>query len=345
MKRRLLVCMAVLMLVMMVLSGCKGNSNAVVLPVHAPTLYVGNFGGGGRTISVFTSALTATGDAVADRIITGSTTSVLGASGLVRDPGIDQLYVAGFASNSVGVYALASSASGTTVPARIITSATTTMTAPYGLWLDTAADRLYVSAYNANSIFVFDNASSADGATVPSRIITSSGTSTLNGPGNMWLDKAADQLYVTTQKIFPNSQIMVYNNASTADGNTVPSRIITSATTTLNALGLWLDKAADRLYVSGFNTNNIAVFDSASTADGPTVPARVIAGANTTLRQPTAIQLDPFQDMLYTANSGTSSIVVFDNASTISGDVVPSRIITRVNSSMAVPYGLWLDSP
>ncbi len=224
-----------------------------------------------RSIFVFNNASTATGDIAPSRIISGASTSLGFTEGLWLDAANDELYVASWDNNKIVVFSQASTTAGNVTPSRIISGATTSLSNPYGLWLDSVNDRLYVSSSHNSAILVFDNASSANGDIAPSRVI-SGPTTTLSRPRSIWLD--SDQLYVADADL---NKINVYNNASTANGDVAPARVISGANTGLNwATGVWLDKATDRLYIGNDLGNNVLVFSNASSANGNITPSKII---------------------------------------------------------------------
>lgn len=139
---------------------------------------------------------------------------------------------------------------------------------------------------------------------------------------------------------------------------TVPFKLCTIAgSTQLNfGHGFYLQESEDRMFVATIFTNQdnyqtsnsdtavgaIAIFDNVSTLNGGVVPTRYIFGANTQLKQPHGCWLDETRDLLYVANTFGENILVFNNASTINGDVAPDRIIS--NDSLGCPVYIFLDS-
>ncbi len=247
-----------------------------------------------------------------------------------------KIYQADVSIPGILVYNNGGSATGNISPDRNISGAATLQNWSSGIWLDSAADRLYVVSSGSNAILVFNNASRATGNIAPSRNITGAAT-TLNTPGGIWLDSANDSLYVVNGL----NSILVFT-ASTANGNVAPARTISGAATTLNnPYGqIWLDAADDRLYVTNGLASSILVF-TASTASGNVAPARTIAGAATTLGAPQGIWLDSASDQLYVADTGNDTILVFTNARTADGNIAPARTIT---SAGMTPEWIWLDS-
>jgi 6-phosphogluconolactonase (cycloisomerase 2 family) len=97
-----------------------------------------------------------------------------------------------------------------------------------------------------------------------------------------------------------------------------------------------------QLYVVNQSANSILRFSAATAANGNIAPNANITGAATQLSNPQYIFLDAANNRLYVANTGGSSILVFDNASTLNGNVAPTRTITSAN--LATPTDVALDS-
>ncbi len=200
-------------------------------------------------------------------------------------------------------------------------------------------EHLYVANGGAN-ISVYNNASVANGNIFPDRNISGASTG-LSSPDGIWYDSSSDRLYISNQS---NSSITVYNNASTATGNIAPLRTITGASTGLNyPIGIWYEPSFDTLYVANYNGNSITVYNNASTATGNIAPSRTITGANTNLNGPEDVWLDSVSNTLYVANGASNSITVYNNASTATGNIAPSRTIIGANTGLSLPYYMWLD--
>lgn len=97
-------------------------------------------------------------------------------------------------------------------------------------------------------------------------------------------DATNDRLYVlntaSSQPFLIDKNILVFNNASTANGNVSASRVIAGAATQLEGgLGhLFLDTVNDRLYVP--SNRQILIFNNASTINGNVAPDKIISGSN-----------------------------------------------------------------
>jgi hypothetical protein len=97
-----------------------------------------------------------------------------------------------------------------------------------------------------------------------------------------------------------------------------------------------------QLYVS--TPSSILRFNNAESATGNVAPAGIVNGANTQLSAPQHLFLDGPNDRLYVANQGGSSILVFDNASTLNGNITPARVISGNATLLVAPVDVVLDS-
>lgn len=200
-----------------------------------------------------------------------------------------------------------------------------------------ATGKLYVSNAGSDSILRFDNAFTDNGNVTPAATI-SGGNTTLNFPGFITIDTAADRLYIANTN---NLSILIYDNISTRNGNVAPQRTITGVNTNLlSPTDVSLDTVRDLLYVA--DDQNIIVFASASTATGNVPPARTL---NTNFSNVvSSIFIDAANDRLYAADSGGNAIDVYDNASTLAtGAITASRTITGVSTHLSNPGGVQVD--
>ncbi len=281
------------------------------------------------------------------------------------DTASDQLYVV---ASYLGVFNNISTTNGSILPARFISALSPTPTTFYiqgGLWLDAASDQMYVLSsppnyYNSySSILVFTAASTISGDVAPARVISGAKTA-LNSPNALWLDSTSDQLYVSSGGNSVGNGILneggncilVFTDASTINGDVAPARVISGTTTGLKSIvALWVDATSDQIYAlssrppSYYKTNSsILVFTDASTISGDIAPARVISGTTTELSEARAFWLDAVSDQLYVSNGGNNNILVFNNASTINGDVAPARVISGTTTGLNFPDAMWLDT-
>lgn len=90
------------------------------------------------------------------------------------------------------------------------------------------------------------------------------------------------------------------------------------------------------LYVANQVDDSILRFSGAATANGDLAPAATIQGNLTGLEGANYIFLDSANDRLYVANQAGGSILVFDSASTITGNAQPTRTITGITAPIDV---------
>jgi hypothetical protein len=96
------------------------------------------------------------------------------------------------------------------------------------------------------------------------------------------------------------------------------------------------------LYVS--TPSSILRFNNAESSNGNVAPVGTVTGSSTLLSAPQHLFLDAPADRLYVANQGGSSILVFDNASTLNGNIAPTRVISGGATLLAAPFDVVLDS-
>ncbi|MEM7562563.1 MAG: hypothetical protein AAF353_05880 [Pseudomonadota bacterium] len=242
-----------------------------------------------------------------------------------------RLYVSDFDANRVFSFSNANSVDGNMTPITVLAGANTTFDFPAGIAVDTANDYLYVANVDQSSILVFHNASTVTGNIAPDRTIT--GGSLIN-PVNVVYDNSNDRLYVAG-----NHGINIYDNASMQDGATAPSRSITGQSI---AGGLFYDATSDRLF--GRNQASVFVYDSASSANGTHAAEvdRTLTGMATNLGVGEALFVDT-QDRLYVSERNSSqSVLVWNNASTVDGNLAPDRILVGAATGFNEPYGLFI---
>jgi hypothetical protein len=155
----------------------------------------------------------------------------------------------------------------------------------------------------------------------------------------MALDSARDLLYVSN-----DIAILVFANASTANGNVGPA--LTPATaSTGNFSSLYIDTINDRLYV-GEDSIGVKVYDKASTLNLAT-PDRTLTGNFGTGFSVRSIAVDVSQDILYVAVTTTApspSILAFNGAAAIGGSHTPDRALTLTFAASAPDVSILLDA-
>ena len=211
-----------------------------------------------------------------------------------------------------------------------------------------STDELYVTSLFTDQIFVFSNASGLSGTSVPSRIIGGPLTS-LNQPHGLWIDESRDILYVATRlDIFGGlpGNVLAWDSASTASGGTPPDRIIGGPTTGMaQPFNVFVDETNDILYVASANESSpgvpdpaIVIFDNASTLHGDVPYDRKLAGSATTFFSHLTVHnvfVDTLRDEMYVAHH-QSDVLVFANASTITGNEAPTRTLKGFQSVLGL---------
>jgi DNA-binding beta-propeller fold protein YncE len=257
------------------LSGASTTLNdprAVAIDMPRNQLYVANTSS--NSILVFNTARTVNGDAVPDRTITNTAPTLLSLpTSIYLDVANDRLYIASSGNDAILIYDNASTVSGDIAPDRELVGAATTISGPTGVALDATRDRLYVTNIN-NQILVFANAGSTNGNIAPVGTISGAST-TLNNPGALYVDPVEDRLYIANTA---NNSILVFEDASAANGDVTPDRTLVGAATLLSQpRALFVDLGTNRLYVMNGTGNTVLVFDAAATVTGDTAPARTLS--------------------------------------------------------------------
>lgn len=98
------------------------------------------------------------------------------------------------------------------------------------------------------------------------------------------------------------------------------------------------------LYISNSSANSILHFGNASGVTGNATPNDTISGSATQLASPQYLFVDAANNRLFVANQGASSILVFENASSKTGNVAPDRTISGPTTTLVGPVDLALDS-
>jgi len=100
--------------------------------------------------------------------------------------------------------------------------------------------------------------------------------------------------------------------------------------------------AGSQLYVSGSGSNTLLIYNDANTVSGTTAANRIVTGGLTTVSSPRGIAIDMPRNQLYVANTGANSILVFNNARTVTGGDAPNRTISNTTTPIT-PMALFVD--
>lgn len=178
----------------------------------------------------YDAASTATALQSAARVVTGAFVDGPNVR-LALDADADRLFLS-TNDGTVAVLDGASLANGATVADRTIVVDAPTVSFTWGLAYDAGRDELYVAdqRYGA-AIYVIASASTADGATAPSRTLGGA-TNPISRPSELFYDPRADRLVALLTGAVSGyvSGYAVWEDASARDGDVAPDRLVTNAT-------------------------------------------------------------------------------------------------------------------
>ena len=171
-------------------------------------------------------------DSNVDREITGTATGLVNPKGIAVSKKLGLVFIADQNAMQVTVYGAA--AAGNTEPL----ATTTTEAMPWDLFYDDMNDRLYVALTNG-VLSVYDNYVSSDYAAMPTRSITPVNAEGMQVSVNLHgiaYDRLSDKLVLSdvgSASDASDGSLFVLNNISVADGEVIPSRVITGPATQL----------------------------------------------------------------------------------------------------------------
>ncbi|GAB4156837.1 MAG: hypothetical protein Fur003_0350 [Candidatus Dojkabacteria bacterium] len=225
-----------------------------------------------------------------------------------------------------------------------ITGATTQagLNGPYGVALDVAGRRLFVSQTTAHRITVYDISTITNGEAainVLGQLTFTTGTSAvtqagLNSPYSIAYDSSTGYLYAAQNTV---NRVTVFDTNSITDGepaiNVIGQALFTTSTTSVSQSGLSAPKGVEvssgKLYIPQSNGNRITVFDISTITDGE--PAINVLGqvdytsssvntTQSTFRNLTDIMIDSSTNRLYAADYSNRRVMIFDIASITDGE-------------------------
>ena len=198
---------------------------------------------------------------------------------------------------------------------------------------------VFVSNRGGGALLRFDEATKLSGDVLPKTFVRGALTR-LSQPGALTYEADARRLYV------PNggdNSILVFDNVRDSSENVPPTRILFGLGTQLNRpVGVLRDAAHDLLYVANAGTNSVLVYENASTIEGGTAPVRTLVGSTTRISGISSIWLDVDNDRLWVVDPIASSLLVFNQASALNGNVPPNRIISGSNTRMQSPQSILI---
>ena len=342
--------LAALLLATIVTSGCVisprrivGGATPTPTPGGSPTptpagapekLYISD--ANNNAILRFDNASTATGS-TPSAVISGPPTTLNSPQQIFLDEANDRLYVANQGNGSVLVWDAVSTKSGQAAPTRSITGLTTNLVTPVAVAVDDGKDLLYVA--DGRNVFVFTNASTANGSPVFARDIQVNFI-----VAGMFLDATNDRLFLADSGA---NAINIYNSASTLTALVAPSRALTGPSTALNApTGIAID-ALRNLIVSNSGNNTVTIYANSAGVNNNQAPQVTLNGARTTLNLPQQIAVNKSTTVeLFVANFGGANVPIFSNVLAASADVPPSRTIAPTVSGFSTVgiRGIALDT-
>lgn len=180
---------------------------------------------------------------------------------------------------SIAVLANARTLSGPQAPARHIFGSSTQINQPHGIWVDRQRNMLYAANTFSGNILVWNGASTVDGNTAPSRVIR---YTEMGWPVHLYVDAAADRMFVVTMPGPGASEpsVLVFNQASTLNGNVVPRVRIMGPASRLGSgnnrttHNVWYASARKLLFVA-HHTNEVLIYDLASVDLAPPAPVTI----------------------------------------------------------------------
>jgi hypothetical protein len=263
----------------------------------------------------------------------------LGAPGTVFVDTVNNELVVGdtIGLGSVTVYS-PTTVSGNTAPVRTLSGPATGINTPYGVFVDTVNDELFVANNGAASVTVYSR--TANGDTAPIRTLVGAATG-LSAPFGLYVDTVNNELVVVDSG---NTSITVYSR--TASGNTAPIRTLSGAATGMSfPSGVFVDTVHNELVV-GDQLNALSFFGAvrvfSRTANGNTAPIRTVSGAATGLNRPIGVVVDTVNNELLAANSEGFSVTVYSR--TANGNAAPLRTLSGAATLLNQPYFLAITA-
>jgi hypothetical protein len=245
-----------------------------------------------------------------------------------------KLYVSDMNTSKIVRFDNANTSSGNVVPAATISGAATTLNSPQHLFVDAAADRLFVANQAGAAVLIFDAVSTKSGNVAPARTISGASTG-LTAPVDVALDAGKDLLYVADGR-----DVLVFSPASTANGNVAFQHDIKVG---FIIAALFLDVNNNRLYLADSGANAINVYDNANSLNLTTAPSRAINGAATQLNQPSGVAVDAVGKLIV-GNAAGNSVIVFVNAAAANGNATPAVVISGASTALNVPAQIAVNN-
>ncbi len=307
----------------------SNDTTTVTITRVPPTLFVANWQG--DSVISFSNADTVSGNVSPQTTLAGESTD-LAAPTDVTIIAVGALVVTNADADTLSFFYPLSSADGNAPPIR---DTTWGLDSPRSVAYSEPQDLIFVSNIgSASDILVFEppyrdpSQGFVTGATLTSTITSEE----LNVPTGLAL-VSTDSLYVANNGA---RNVLVFSEASSADGNVDPERII-SSTAFADPIDVFVDES-DQLFVLDAS-GQVHVFTNASTLDGGVEPVSTLSieGANVM----TAMAVDR-AGIGYLLDGGADAVYVFDDLSNRTGSSWPDRTITGPATGLQAPAGLFI---
>jgi hypothetical protein len=305
------------------------DATTVTVTRVAPALFATNYQEG--SVISFANADTVSGDVAPDTTLAGDATRLAGPTDIViSKSGI--LMVANAAADTLAFFYPVSAAVGDVAPIRETTAG---LDSPRSLAYSEADSLVFVSNVGpAYEILVFEppvidpDRGFVTGAVLV-RTITSADLAVPTGIALV----SSDDLYVANNGA---KNVLVFGDASGADGDVTPERIISSSAF-VDPIDVFVNDS-DHLFVLDAG-GQVHIFANASTLNGSVEPASTLSieGGDAM----TAMAVDA-AGIGYLVDGGAGAVYIFDNLSNRAGSSSPDRTITGPATGLQTPIGLFL---
>jgi hypothetical protein len=212
-----------------------------------------------------------------------------------------------------------------------VSGSLTRLSRPGYLSIHPTTRELIVPDAGIGAVLFFSSISDLEGNTPPQRALIG-GATELSGPVQVYVDSSTDELYVLDQA---NSQILVYQAASSVDGEVAPVRRVGGVASSMNSPNaFFVDSSRERISV--LNGNEVLTFNNFRSLNGAPPPAGRFFGAATTFNELTFGTLTS-QGSLILVDAGSDQIVAFDSWIFDQSNVAPTRIAAGSNVGISNP--------
>jgi hypothetical protein len=202
---------------------------------------------------------------------------------------------------------------------------------------------IYVGDSATHKILKFN---ATDNGNIAPKAILTVGNSPNLFPLSMAVNTGSGQLFILDTA---TNTVQVFDNAAGITGTVsqTASRSfdVMNGGTLLGPVAIALDEGNDTLYVA-YGFNMVAAFTSASTATGAAVPARTIGGYAPGSPSTTSVYFRKGSDQLYISYglSGSEAIYLYNNATSTSGNVSATAVLTGTNTGLKLTAAVAADS-